>query len=316
VQFQKKNWLEEAVACCQEAIRLRPDSPQTFYHQGNLMQALGRADEAAASFMQAARLDPSLETAHYNIAAYYKLKGELENASACYRRVLELQPNNPTARFLLAATSGKDQPGSAPAQYLTELFDDYAERFDDHLVKELGYRGPQSLRAAIPDQPVGQTLDILDLGCGTGLCGAAFRDLARTLTGIDLSPQMLARAEARGIYNRLIQGSVPDALNHASAAFDLILAGDLLIYIGHLAPLFPAIRKALRPAGRFVFQVEAYEHPGFALRPSVRFAHSATYVRELAHASGLTEVSMRQEVVRTENHQEIAGYIFVLAVPE
>ncbi len=315
VQFQKRNWLEEAVVFCQQAIHLRPNSPQTFYHQGRVLQALGRADEAAASFMQAAQLDPHLECAHYNLADYYKLKGEPEKAIACYRRVLALQPANPTAQFLLAATSGKEQPASAPPEYLIELFDDYAERFDDHLLKELGYRGPQLLRAAIPDQPGGQPLDILDLGCGTGLTGAAFRDLARTLVGVDLSPQMLARAGARGIYNRLLQDSVPEALEHVSAAFDLILAGDLLVYVGDLTALFPAIRKALRPGGRFVFQVEAYEQPGFALRSSVRFAHSAAYVRELANTSGLTELSMRQEVLRTDNYQDIAGYIFVFSVP-
>ena len=126
---------------------------------------------------------------------------------------------------------------------------------------------------------------------------------------------MLAQAKSRGIYDHLIQGDILEALHPAAAAFDLILAGDVFVYVGDLSAVFQAVRKALRPRGRFALQVEACEEDGFVLRRSARFAHSAPYIRELARSSGLAEVSFRQEVLRTESHKDIAGYVFVLSLP-
>ena len=66
-------------------------------------------------------------------------------------------------------------------------------RIDRHLTETLGYQTPTHLRALYGDQPIQR---MLDLGCGTGLSGQAFADIATHITGVDLSPNMLARARS------------------------------------------------------------------------------------------------------------------------
>lgn len=50
------------------------------------------------------------------------------------------------------------------------------------------------------------TLDILDLGCGTGLIGSWFKDYARKIVGVDVSPTMLDMATKKGCYHELRRG--------------------------------------------------------------------------------------------------------------
>lgn len=50
------------------------------------------------------------------------------------------------------------------------------------------------------------SLDILDLGCGTGLIGSWFKDYARKLVGVDVSPTMLDMATKKGCYHELRKG--------------------------------------------------------------------------------------------------------------
>src|SRR5262249_47439851 len=150
----------------------------------------------------------------------------------------------------------------------------------------------------------------------TGLCGLAFHDLARTLTGVDLSVRMLEKAQARQIYDKFILGDLCDALKAAPTSFDLILAADVFIYVGDLAAVFSAARSALRTGGRFVLAVETYDGDGFVLRPSRRFAHSAAYIRALASSSGFVELALQYGVLRTEQGRSIGGAVYVLRTKE
>src|SRR5271163_4949171 len=154
--------------------------------------------------------------------------------------------------------------GAAPAvsalapAYVARLFDDYAPRFDKHLTEALGYRGPEliiaALDAAAPERRFARALD---LGCGTGLAGAALRGRVDRLEGVDLSPAMVAKARALQIYAELECGEIVAHLGRFEAAFDLIVAADVLVYLGDLAPVFAASARALAPGGLFAFTAEA-----------------------------------------------------------
>ena len=136
--------------------------------------------------------------------------------------------------------------------------------------------------------------------------------MARTLTGVDLSARMLDQARARGVYDRLIHGDLLEALNPEAGAFHLILAGDVFPYVGDLTAVFRAVRRTLRPDGRFVFLVEAHEGDDYVLRASKRFAHSLAYLRNLARSSALAELSARKAVVRQERGQDVESYVVAL----
>jgi predicted TPR repeat methyltransferase len=153
----------------------------------------------------------------------------------------------------------------------------------------------------------------MDLGCGTGLCGPLFRDMANTLIGVDLAPNMLAAARRRNVYDSLIRGDIRSELTSTGHSYDVIIAADVFIYVGDLKEIFSATRKALKPGGFFAFSLESYEEgANYVLRRSGRYAHSASYIRELTADAGLNAASLDKVTLRKENDATIEGYICVL----
>ena len=146
-----------------------------------------------------------------------------------FRRAIALKPDSPDWQHLLAALTGDSSPTTTPASYVRSLFDSYAGEFDAHLVDTLGYRVPELLLAAVLALAPQRKLDILDLGCGTGLCGVHFRPHAQRLTGVDLSQPMLAKAAARGIYDSLVSADAAEFLHADNVPFDLVLAADVFV---------------------------------------------------------------------------------------
>jgi predicted TPR repeat methyltransferase len=152
----------------------------------------------------------------------------------------------------------------------------------------------------------------MDLGCGTGQCGEAVRPLASFLTGVDLSPRMIAKARERKIYDSLIVGSIDDALEGRDGSFDLIIAGDVFIYVGDLSRVFAGCARALPSGGLVAFSIESTEGDAYRLCPTGRYAHSETYIDTIARASGLSLVFQRDIVVRNDP-APIQGRIILLS---
>lgn len=166
----------------------------------------------------------------------------------------------------------------APPDYVEALFDNFAERFDQQLVGNLGYDAPALLADRVTAHGA-RFARILDLGCGTGLAGPHLRRFQGRITGVDLSGGMLARAAERGDYEQLVQAEATDFLSGVSNAFDLIFSSDVLIYFGDLSPLFAAAAQALEPGGVLAFSTER-GNDGWTLLPSARYAHGDAYVRD------------------------------------
>jgi predicted TPR repeat methyltransferase len=302
----------EAADCYRESLRRRPDDADAHSNLAVACWALEQWDEAIASWRRSLEINPNDARTHRNFGNALLLQHRPAEALPHFRQVLVVNPNDVHARVVVDVLGGTASWTQLPADYVVSVFDRHAATFDQHLVENLAYRGPALLQAALGTPPGPHSLDILDLGCGTGLCGAAFRDWARTLVGVDLSAQMLDKARARGIYDRLIQSDLLPALADARASFDLVLAGDVLIYLGELAPLFTAVRQALRPGGRFAFTVELAEGTGYRVLPTIRFAHSRAYLHELATRTQMREISIQDTVLRREHKQEVAALVIVL----
>jgi predicted TPR repeat methyltransferase len=152
-------------------------------------------------------------------------------------------------------------------------------------------------------------LDVLDLGCGTGLSGAVLRGLARQLTGIDLSPRMLAHARGRGLYDRLIEGDIVPVLAGLGTNFDLVAAADVFVYFGDLEALLASAARALRPGGWLAFSVESLSAGEYHLQPTGRYAHAPAYIGVLAQRHGLTRVAERDVTLRVEQGKPVAGLL-------
>ncbi len=200
-----------------------------------------------------------------------------------------------------------------PAAFVETLFDQYAPTFDAQLVDKLGYRVPALLVAAILAAGADRApfAAAIDLGCGTGLLGELLRAHCARLEGYDLSAEMLRKAERKAVYDRLHKADL-QTLTYAGPPVDLVAAADVFMYVGALDRVVPLARSMLAPSGLFAFSVEKLEgDDGFALRPSRRYAHAETYVRDRLGAHGFTVLSMSEATIRQDRNAPVAGLLFV-----
>jgi predicted TPR repeat methyltransferase len=238
-------------------------------------------------------------------------------ASAAARATDRLTPSSEAAElhFALATEANVVAPSRVPAAVVAELFDRYAPRFDEHLRDKLAYRVPERVADAVarhkPSKPQGG-MDVLDIGCGTGLCGMLLRPMAKSLSGVDLSPAMIEQARKRMVYDQLHVGDLLATLSAADCQYDLIVAADVLIYHGDLSQIFESALGALRPGGLFVFSIESSTAERYQLQPNRRYGHSRGYIDRLATMYGWETVAMEDIAIREEKRQPVPGFLAVL----
>jgi predicted TPR repeat methyltransferase len=318
---------DAAIAAYDRALARRPDGADIWCARGAALKKAGDLAAALASYDRALALRPAYAlAAHYRANALRAL-GRRDAALAGYRQALALGADATEIGFALAALGAAPAPAGAPPDYVRTLFDQYAGHFDAHLVDVLGYRTPALLdnlirRHLAPGTPPFGTA--LDLGCGTGLCGPLLRPLARHLSGVDLSPRMLERARALGIYDDLACADIVPWLTARADKTDLIVAADVLVYFGDLAPLFDAARRVLTADGLFAFSCEALEHMdeataadqarGHAVTLSNRFAHTIDYIARSADGAGFTLMDMDDAPLRRDHDRDVPGHLVLMRV--
>jgi predicted TPR repeat methyltransferase len=311
VALRELGRLREAVDSYSKAIAGNPRYVEAMGNCATALLELQRHDEALALAERALAVRPDYLEAHLNRGhALYALKRYGE-AVAAYHDAARNGGNATEIGYYLAAMGAGDAPALSPSTYVEGLFDAYAERFDASL-RGLKYQVPEMMFEIVSAAWPGADREVADLGCGTGLCGSLFRSMAHTLAGVDLSARMLDKARERGVYDSLIKAELTEFLAPRLGVFDLLIAADVLVYVGDLDAMFGLARRALRDGGRFVFSVERCED-GFTIRSSRRYAHSLPYLRALAAHHGFAEERIVPVVVREEEGQDIPGYIVLLA---
>ena len=287
--------------------------------------ARGDYPGAADILVQTVELVPDFATAWFTLGAIRDRLGDRKGAVAAFERARDGDPEDyHGARLQLARLGGGD--GATPAMtetYVRRLFDQYAGRYDAALTGHLNYRGPAILRDAVEAamRAAGRPMRFgaaLDLGCGTGLAGAAFRAFADQLTGIDLSPAMIAQAETKGVYDRLARAELADFLGEEAAAgarYDLILAADVFVYVNDFAPVIAAVGHVLAPSGILAFTVEIHSGEGAKLLPTLRYAYGENYVRGALAGAGLALLRLEKCAVRTERAEPVKGLVVVARGP-
>ena len=314
--LERQGRLDEALASLQKALALNPNHSSAYNNLGRVLQKQGRLEDAIASCRRALAIRPDDVKAHETLGSAFHSKGELAEAAGHYKRAIELGTRNPTIHHALAALKGEDA-GPIPAQVVRDCFDDYASRFDTHLVGALGYSAPKLMREAVARLTSNNRRfqHALDLGCGTGLVGEHFRDIVTEIDGVDLSPKMLEQARRKQIYGRLDREEIVTWLERAVAealSFDIVFSADVFIYVGNLEPAFKAVRAVLANDGLFVFSVEHLAEGSFQLLPTLRYAHSVSYLRQLASRHRFTVELCEQVNLRRDRGATIAGTILVL----
>ncbi|MGB0507910.1 MAG: methyltransferase domain-containing protein [Pikeienuella sp.] len=258
----------------------------------------------------------------YNLALDLEHAGKLDEAAKAYQAVLALDPaDHGGASVRLAAMGKGEAPDQAPAAYVATLFDQHAEVFDGILVEQLGYAVPMMVRERLEALKLGPFDRLLDLGCGTGLSGETLEDQAKHLTGVDLAAGMIEMSDEKEIYDELYVADATHFLqNHEAAKWDLIIATDVLPYIGDAVPLFQATAKRLKADGLFVFSTETIgaevlKDRNWTVTPYQRYAHSAEYIGQELARFGLSVLEQSEITVRFEQGAPIPGHLIVAQVP-
>ena len=339
--------VDEAIAAYRQAIRLNPAHHNAYNNLGILLRATGQLAEAEASYRRALELHPKFIDAYHNLGVLlasvnrtqeavicyckvttlaprhretrrmlglaYCVLGQREKAIELYEEWLEEEPDHPVVPHLLAACTGVNVPSRASDQCVQTIFDGFAESFESKLA-HLHYRAPTLVHHMLEDsgRPPTKSFDVLDAGCGTGLCGPLVLPWARRLTGVDLSAGMLAQANAKGLYDELVQDELTRFMRSRPAAFDLVISADTLVYFGDLREVAAAAHAALRPGGMFVFTLEelVIEDGDLDIRlePHGRYAHSRRYAERLLSDTGFGVEIMPAEL-RMESGVPVRGLV-------
>jgi len=277
------------------------------------LRAEGDAAGAAEVIAQALELAPAWAEGQFALAETLTDSGQRDAAIDAYKAYLALDASDSMgAAARLALLGAAPAPLLLPPAYVTRLFDEYAPRFDAALTERLAYRGPALLKEAATRVHPGRFSRVFDLGCGTGLSGAAFRDLTDWLGGVDLSTAMVRQAVAKGIYDHLESGEMGAALKATAQPFDLVLAADVLVYVGDLVPLLTAVRGKLTPGGLFAFTVQRGDGEGYSLGREQRYSHSRAYLEISARTAGFEIALIEDAVTRQEAGKDVPGLVALL----
>jgi len=349
--FKARGMLDEAIVAYQQAIALVPDHANAHSNLGVLLKGQGKVAEAEAAYRTAIRLNPAHADAYHNLGILLAGQKRTQEAVACYCKVitlspkhpearrllalayctlgqsgkavqifeqwLEEEPESPIARHMLAACSGQAVPPRASDAYIERVFDDFAASFDSKLAK-LSYRAPTLIAAMLADSGIeaSRSLDVLDAGCGTGLCGPLIAPYARRLVGVDLSGRMLEQAQERNVYDELVKGELTAYLRDHKEAFDLIVSADTLVYFGALEDVIAAAAASLRPGGSLMFTLEEATESevtsDYRIGPHGRYAHARAYVDQLLAIASLR--SDRSDIIQAELRMEAGVPVVGLAV--
>lgn len=287
--------------------------------------AQGDIAGAADILAQTVELAPGFATAWFALGAIREQLGEREDAIAAFARARDADPQDYHGARLQLARLGAGEPAPAMTEtYVRRLFDQYAGRYDVALTERLNYRGPSLLREAVASamQTAGRTMHFgtaLDLGCGTGLGGAAFRPFVDRMTGVDLSPAMIEQAKTKGLYDELTCASIQDCLADEIAdrrQYQLIFAADVMVYVNDIAPVVASAAQALAPGGLLAFTVETHSGDGVKLLPTLRYAHGEPYIRAALDNAGLVMTHLVKAAVRNEKGIPVDSLVVVARAPE
>lgn len=305
---------EQAAQALQQGMRLGAATAQLWLSLALCQLHLERPAEAMASLDEALALDATLAEAWSQRGSLLRDAGQHAEAAQCFEQALAHGADEALHRFYLASVRGEagGTPPQPPRVYVESLFNEYAGDFQTHLLEQLRYQAHETLLAPLRAEGRRYSL-VLDLGCGTGLCGRLIQAQADAVDGVDLAEAMVAQARASGAYRRVVHGDLLAFLREDSEPADLVIAADVFIYVGALDEVFAAVRRRLRPGGCLAFSVElASGDAELQLMPSLRYAHSPAYVERLARAHGFGVRKTWHAPLREDQRRPVMGLYALL----
>ncbi len=316
--LQTQDRFAEAATTFKKAISLDPKNARAWCNLGNTLKRMDNWREAQDAYLEALNVDPNMLDVYPNLVSVMRYQGMVDEVGQVFLQWLEHDPENPIAKHMRATTQSELTPARASADYIQEVFDQFAETFEQQL-QELSYQGPGLIEKAMQKYVTGPEpqFEILDAGCGTGLCGTVLKNHARRLVGVDLSSNMLDVARATGLYDELVKMDLVEFLASNRDKFDIISSADTFGYFGDLEPVLKGVRRSLKIHGAMIATFETgdgnNESAGFRLMRTGRYQHSLSYLKTVFADTGYLIQELFSDVLRMENDQPVQCVV-VLAI--
>lgn len=307
------NQFKEAIWHYSLYLNLEPLDVEALFNRAHSLMLTGHLNEAIVDLKKILTLDDQQIDAYCNLAAIYLKLNDRIAALTYYQTILNLTHKHAIANYMVSALTQQSIPDSAPLEYIKNLFDNYAFQFDAHLQNILLYKTPELLREQLNPFLKDKQYNLLDLGCGTGLSGKCFVDIAKKITGIDISRNMLNKAKEKACYDILIEKDILNGVIELKDYFDLILCIDTLVYFGNLNEFFTKITLRLATNGLLAFSIELADGmiSSYTLQTNGRYQHAEIYVRELAEKNQLKLLKYTTVVGRQQDNQAISTGLFI-----
>ena len=299
----KQNRTLEALEEYRKAVILNPDLPELSNNLALVLKDLGDYERALDLMMNAFIKDNKNIEFSLNIAETLILFYPKDNTKALSiaEKWSNLSPDNVFAKHTLASFKGEQL--NPDNQYVKELFDMFALTYDNTM---------QQIKYAVIDKIDQLNIEfsgnILDLGCGTGAFASRFHNENVTITGIDISQNMLDIANKKNIYHKLINADIVDFLKDNTLKYNFVVAADVFEYIDNIEDVISNIGKTT-----LIFNIETANEDieKYALSYNGRFKHNPKYVKNILNKYGYQNILEYSLELRQENGTPVNGILFV-----
>jgi len=316
--FKRQSQLGPAIELYQKALSLNPQFLEAHYNLGKLYSDKDDSANAFACFQRVVDINPQYAPVHNLLGDYYRAQQQHEKANAHYHRCLDLlETDLYGVQLKLAHFEKGELPSRSPDNLIVESYESKASNWDQDVNRAtMEFLGPQIIKSELDrlypeaNRPTG--LNIVDLGCGTGLCGEYLKPLATSLDGVDLSPHMLKIATEKKLYNTLHCKEILNFLQENASRYDLITASGVIIFFGQLEKLHQLIFSQLNKNGIFIYTAYVSRASDITIRSNLHFSHSEKYLRECADQTSL-KIEFLQEIIHEYDYGEAQkGFLVTL----
>lgn len=331
--YEEVGQMDKAILYYNEAIQINNKIPVIHLNLGKVLLKKGKASnndsaliqQAMASYNKTIELDPNQPEAYFEMGKVHSLLGNNDKAKQYFTQALKNKLPGDfkkpkefilAVKYYLSSINDPEIYDQDKKEFIADLFDGYADKFDSHLVNQLKYKTPELINKSLLELiDTNKKYNILDLGCGTGLCAPYLSSYSGQLTGIDLSEKMIQKAAIPGLYTNLVVGEISEIVSQSDMIYDITVAADVFVYIGGLADIFNACSAKMLPGSIFIFSTEKHDSndtENYRLYDTGRYKHTISYLDSLIKSYGFELIKHNECVLREDGGTPIIGNLSIL----